>query len=161
MKYSNTESEYYNYKEKYIQLEQEIVVHKTTISEYDQRYQNTQHKHEESNQSLREVQQRIEDAQRENSALRAELNEEKERIRRSSKEYNKQLREYQRTNEMHLKSAREKEVIIEELKTKRTSFETDFETLRRETAKYKDDYRQVIILQNTAMKKLYSRHISF
>ena len=106
-------------------------------------YLTSESKQKSANDSLRDLQQRLDVVMKDNSRLKEELNEEQTRVKENKRLFARQLREHQRASENHMKTIREKDLVIEELRSKRLALEAEVENLRREWDKLKADYKKV------------------
>lgn len=146
-KLKDLEAEYNREKQQQQQFDTEISMYKAKVSDYESRYQSSENKQREVSRDVTDLKQRIDNLAKENYQLKSELAEEQNRVKNNKREFGKQLREHQRASEKYVTTTREKDVLIEELKSKRSALETEVEKLRKEWEKLKSDYKKVSILQ--------------
>ena len=121
-------------------------MYKTKISDYESKFHSAESKQREVTRDVTDLKQRIDTLTKENNRLKDELNEEKNRVKSNKREFGKQLKEHQKASEKYLSTTREKDAVIEDLKSKRSALETEVEKLRREWEKLKADYKKVSVV---------------
>jgi len=142
-KYDDLNRNYKGQHDSYCKLEEEIKICRETVCDYEQKNSSTETKYQETNHTIRDLQAKYDQIYRDNVSLRNEINDERDRVRLNKRDFDKQLRDHQRSMDTYTKSSHEKEMLIEELKSKRTALENEIEQLKRELTKQKDDVKKV------------------
>merc|ERR1712224_80735 len=93
------------------------------IQTYESKVSQIETKYTEATQTITELQSKIESITREQSELKNEISDEKNRTRDSKKDFDRHIREHKRTSETQVKTIQEKDMLIEELKSKRLALE--------------------------------------
>lgn len=143
-RYDEIEKQSKDHKQERQETEKVLEESNRKIQNYESKVTQIETKYTEATQTITELQSRIESITREQSELKNEISDEKNRTRDSKKDFDRHIREHKRTAEQQVKTIQEKDLVVEEMKSKKVALENDANQLRKEMQKLKEDLKKIL-----------------